>query len=573
MIKFNLLLLITPLLLKCLYVDNFIYHYTATRFWGFGQVLANDAVIYCGLMLLLYLSALAKTNSLLTVIFRLSACAIFSIYIIDYAVIVNFNTHLVVNDVIKYADYSYKYLQQIYGLNGFSILLIAVASLFPMMMFSVSKYKIPHLNYPKLPMLVIAGLPFGSHFADNHKYAHTWIYQNVIDYNLTILSESSAYSNQFVNSFNYQEKSRCQVTQRLQKNIILLMVESFSSYQSEFFSGINNWTPNLDQIARDNLAFKNFYANGFITEDGEIALLTGLQPIYPPSSYTDDGGTSFQSFFNINDSLPNILKKHSYQTEFLTTADLEFGNTGNWAKSIGFDHIEGHDQPDYNKWERFHFQAAPDEALYLRTLSRIKQQRQPFFIFIKTVSSHHPFTNPENNHKSESEAILYTDKQIGQFYRHLQANGFFDNGLLIIVGDHHSMTPLKKAELDQYGQFKAAAKIPLVIAGGGYTGVESRQYQQIDIFNSLQGLVTGKQCYSDWRGILLGESIMPPKYIAHRRGDNRDIISIFTENEDFLVKLDGDNTRFAGSKAKDQAAKQEFIDKINALRLERSKNR
>lgn len=570
MLKFVLPLAI-PLLLKGLYVDNFIYHYTSTRLLGFSQVLANDAIFYCGLLLLLYVSFLPQINRLFTALFRLSAFILFIIYIIDYIVIANFNTHLAVGDAVKYADYSYKYIQQIYGLNNTGILLITAVILIPLILFSFSKRKITGLHYKKLPVFVIAGLPLISGFSDNQKYAHSWIYKNVIDYNLTILSESSAYSDNFLQSFIFNnEESNCRTESIKHKNIIILMVESLSAYQSQYFSGINNWTPNIDLIASQNHAFKNFYANGFITEDGEIALLTGLHPIYPPSSYSDDGGTSFHSFFNIQNSLPNILKKYAYQTEFLTTADLEFGNTGNWAKSIGFDYIEGHDQPEYSKWERFHFQAAPDEALYLRALNRVKHNSgKNFFIFIKTVSSHHPYVNPENKHKSESEAIIYTDKQIGRFYRQLQSSGFFENGLLVMVGDHHSMTPLKKAEVDNYGQFKAAAKVPLIIADGGNAEVENDQYQQIDIFNSLQGMVSGKQCHSDWSGILLGEHKIAPKYIAHRRGDNRDIISIFTEHEDFLVKLDGDDTRLTGDGPTDQT-RQLLVDKINALRIARN---
>jgi hypothetical protein len=103
-----LLLLVIPLLLKGLYVDSFIYHYTATRLLGFAQVLANDAMLYCGLILLLYLSFLPQVNRLFTALLRLAAFILFAVYIIDYIVIVNFNTHLSVGDAVKYAGYSYK---------------------------------------------------------------------------------------------------------------------------------------------------------------------------------------------------------------------------------------------------------------------------------------------------------------------------------------------------------------------------------------------------------------------------------------------------------------------------------
>ncbi|WP_020485113.1 LTA synthase family protein [Methylomonas sp. MK1] len=568
-----LLILVAPLLLKGWYVDNFIYHYTGTRLLGFTQVLFNDAVIYGGILILLYLSLLPTMMRWLAALLRLAAVLLFAVYIIDYAIIVNFNTHLALGDAVKYADYSSKYIQQIYGLSDFGVLALSVLILAVPLYFSWVRFKSVNPYVKKWPIFLILSLPLAAAFADNEKYAHAWVYKNVIDYNLTILSEAAPYSAAYVDAFSFQEHINCQTQPAQPKNIIMLMVESLSAYQSRYFSGIHDWTPNLDEIASQHQAFKNFYANGFITEDGEVALLTGLQPLYPPSSYTDDGGTSFYSFYNIKDSLPNILKKHGYKAEFLTTADLEFGNTGVWAKSVGFDYIEGHDQPEYDKWERFHFEAAPDEALYLRALDRIdKNKKNNFLLFIKTVSSHHPYINPETMEKSESAAITYTDKQIGRFYRELQNNGFFKNGLLIIVGDHHSMTPLKKAEVELYGQYKASAKVPLVIADGYQpASVENNQYQQIDVFNSLQGLIAGKQCYSDWNGVLFGAAKASPKYIIHRRGDNRDMVSVFGENDEFLVKLDGDNTRVISKLPAAQTIRQLLVDKINALRIARGK--
>ncbi|NOV30588.1 LTA synthase family protein [Methylomonas sp. ZR1] len=567
------LILVAPLLLKGWYVDNFIYHYTGTRFLGFTQVLCNDALIYGGIFILLYFSFLPTIMRGLAAILRLAALLLFALYIIDYAIIVNFNTHLALGDAIKYSDYSYKYIQQIYGLSDFGMLGLSALVLAVPLYFSWVRFKSINPYFKKWPICLILGLPLAAAFADNEKYAHAWIYKNVIDYNLTILSEAAQYSAAYVDNFSFQEPINCQTQPVEIKNIIILMVESLSAYQSRYFSGIHDWTPNLDEIARQHQAFKNFYANGFITEDGEVALLTGLQPLYPPSSYTDDGGTSFYSFYNIKDSLPNILKKHGYKTEFLTTADLEFGNTGVWAKSIGFDYIEGHDQPEYDKWERFHFEAAPDEALYLRALDRIeKNKKNNFMLFIKTVSSHHPYINPETKEKSESAAITYTDKQIGRFYQELKNKGFFKNGLLIIVGDHHSMTPLKKAEVELYGQYKASAKVPLVIVDGDQpASVENNQYQQIDVFNSLQGLIAGKQCYSDWNGILFGAAKTSPKYIIHRRGDNRDMVSVFAENQDYLVKLDGDNTRVISKLPAEQDFRKLVVDKVNALRIARAK--
>jgi membrane-anchored protein YejM (alkaline phosphatase superfamily) len=261
-----------------------------------------------------------------------------------------------------------------------------------------------------------------------------------------------------------------------------------------------------------------------------------------------------------------------YRSEFLTSADLDFGNTGVWAHSVGFDYVEGQEHPDYQRWPRFQFKAAADEALYRRAIDRVKLAKaQPLFLFIKTVSTHHPYLNPENQHRSEAEVFQYADRQLGHFYRQLQEAGFFGNGLLLIVGDHHALTPLKPQESEHLGHYKASAKVPLLVVGGEKSPRrESRQFQQADVFNTLQGMASGRQCRSAWQGILWGDNSKPPEWILHRRGDNRDKLSVFTETEDYLLKLDGDATQVVSRQPQDPELRKLVVDKVNALRIART---
>ncbi len=45
----------------------------------------------------------------------------------------------------------------------------------------------------------------------------------------------------------------------LKKNVILLVWESLSMYHSNLFSGLNDWTPHLDDLAMSNRYYSNFY--------------------------------------------------------------------------------------------------------------------------------------------------------------------------------------------------------------------------------------------------------------------------------------------------------------------------
>lgn len=567
-----LILAMLPLVWKMFYVDNYVSEHTGTILLGATRVLANDSIIYGIIMSLFYFSYLNRVPQLASVLFRELAILVYLIYVVDLFVIINFTNHLILGDIIKYGVYSTDYLQQVYGNRVFLYLLLLAVAAALVAPFVLSKFKISRNTSHRNGIIVITILfliPFLS-ASGNDTYVHSWVYRNVIDHNLTVSSEAKLYSDEFIRTFRYEEENlACSPTETQSPNIILLMVESLSSYQSDFFSGIRNWTPELDEIARNNSAYRNFYANGFTTEDGEIALLTGQFPIYPPASYASGGGIAFNGFYSIQDSLPHLLNEQGYSTEFLSTADLSFANTRRWANSIGFDYIEGDEHPYYEKWERFQFNSAPDEALYKRVLDRIQLNAENnYFIFIKTVSTHHPFVNPENKNKSEVEAFHYADKQIGTFYRQLQKQNFFDDGLLLIVGDHHAMVPLKKDEMDLFGSDQAAARVPLIIAYGGKpASIENEQYQQTDVYNGLRNLVSNKQCTSSWAGDVFINR--PAKFITHRRGDNRNIISVFENNEHYPVKLNGNNTQIMGNTPKDVKTNDAIIKKINAIRIKK----
>ena len=553
---------------KVIHVNNLVFFYTGERFFGGMCVFINDSIIFAVIFALFGVSYCQKTPFFISIFMRFIAFIFLFIYILDFYLIVNFNNRLSLNDIFKYSNYAYNYLNQIYFEKAFIIIIIGLFIIFLMLIVILNRHNIKNKYIARLSLilsLILAILTLAN-ISTKNKYIHSWIYKNFINYNFEILSEAKAYSNKFINNFSFKVSQTCSSKKIETPRIIILMVESLSPYQSKYFSGINNWTPNLDEIAKKSFAYKNFYANGFTTEDGEISLLTGKLPIYKPASYTPGGGTAFNGFFDTDESLPTILKKQGYVTAFMSTADLEFGNTGDWAKSIGFDYVEGHEHSYYNKWNRFQFKAAPDEALYNRVIQKISTlKKDKYFIFIKTVSSHHPFKNPETGNISEEETFKYVDRQIGTFYNKLVKMDFFDNGILIIVGDHHAMIPLKNKEIKLYGQFRASAIVPLIVIYDGKHYLDSKQYQQVDVFNSLKGLVTGSQCHSDWIGDIFGR--IPAKYIATRRGDNRNIISVFSGKKTMLVKLDGDDTRLISTCPKNKKVKREIVNEINLSRI------
>lgn len=555
--------LLAPFLLK---IYN-LYNGFNSEYIKIFQIIAHDSIILCSIIFFSYISYIVS-NRTIGILLRLIALFIYIIYLTDYIILSLFATHLTYNDIIKFISYVPKFISQELNID-FIVIILALLSLVIIYLFLSYKFKI---NKKRNHMIIISSiiiLVILNQFATNGSYIHSWIYKNVVEYNLEIRSQSQEYSKEFIDSLNYNEKTKTKIYKTdKQPNIIILMVESLSSYQSKLFSGIKNWTPNIDKIAKDNIYFTNFYANGFVTEDAEVSILTGLLPLYAPKIFSNGGGVAFKGFFDYKKSLPNIFKQYGYNTEFITTSDLNFSNTGKWAKSIGFDYIEGSEFKGYEGLPRFHFHSVPDKYLYQRVVSRVSNQKDKFLIFIKTVSSHVPFINPITKHRSEKEVIQYVDKQVAIFYKNLLKTDFFNNGVLIIVGDHHPTMPVKQEAIDKFGIYKASAMIPMIISYGDRLKKHiTKPFSQIDIYHSLVTYTTNKITVSNWIGNFIDPNLLiSPKYILHKRADRRGVISIFENKQVYNVMLGGDDTKFLNKTNND---KQEILDKINYERIQK----
>ncbi len=60
---------------------------------------------------------------------------------------------------------------------------------------------------------------------------------------------------------------------------------------------------------------------------------------------------------------------------------------------------------------------------------------------------------------------------------------------------------------------------------------------------------------------------IPARYAIFRRGDYRNRVSVFTQDADYTIKLDGDNTRLIDTADVSEKVQQQIIDHINAVRM------
>jgi hypothetical protein len=382
------------------------------------------------------------------------------------------------------------------------------------------------------------------------KYIHYELLSNLIAANLD-LGVDRPYSEAFVNELKREytpPSAVCADGQAQHPNLIIIAVESLSMHHSLLFGGFRDLTPHLDAIARAQTYFPDFVANGFTTDGGLIAMITGQTPI--PTFGRYQSADAFGGFDDPAGALPDLVHPYGYTAHFFTTGDLGFLDKPKWLKSLHFDSWEGAEQPYYNGWKRRHFNAAEDKALYQRFLQWLDARgdaTSPYLAFLLTVSTHPPFIDPRTDKPDEAGAFRYADEQIGMFYDELQKRGFFRNGILMISGDHRSMTPLLAPEQSRFGD-SAMARTPFVVATDLpiARGAVPGKFQQTDIPPSIESLIGKQACRLPNQGNFLASPPQPAAYITHARGDKRDEIDVYFSDQQAEVVLDGDQSRWVG---------------------------
>ncbi|UCG38094.1 MAG: LTA synthase family protein [bacterium] len=539
-------------------------------------VLRHDSVIL-GLLLACLIPALVLRSRILGFLFKAGSLLVLLFYLSDLLVFRVFNLRLFVEDIL------------IYGLDTKSVLFMASSVLgsagellLPIVLLSLvgallSFLLLPLKSFPRLlagmsaMVLVFAVIAVA---APDLSGANAWVVENVLEVNRP---------NGLARPYGPEKTARAlngsclgEVDTVLpdppgdgRPDIILVLFESLSLYQTRLFSETRDIVPRFDSITRRGTAFTDFFSNGFNTDDGLIALLTGIPPLPTTTMINTGDRGGFDGFFGISDSLPRRLRDMGYHTVFVTSGDLDFSMKGQWLLSIGFDQILGHDEPYFNGMERYHFLSVTDRALYENIIYNVLpdlQGSRPYFLVIENVSTHHPFWEPETGSTKEEEVFRYADTQLGWLYDNLEAEGFLRDGLLIITSDHRSMTPLRSEE---FGRFRdeARARIPLVFLGRGQEPgrVVEGYFQQTDLPASVLHLLGEEAPLSGMRGNLLSNPPVPSRYVIYYGGQERDKVWVFGEDGTWSIRLDGDRTEFLQNRPSDGDS---VLDFVNCVRIQ-----
>ncbi len=303
------------------------------------------------------------------------------------------------------------------------------------------------------------------------------IYMDQSRYSEKLTANSTA--NATREKFIFKPDSTLHVLNQSKPNVLLIILESFTSKIIEPLGGLSNITPELNQLCREGLLFENIYASGDRTDRGLVSILSG----YPAQTRT-----SIIKYPSKTQSLPlwpSKMLNQGYHTSFVYGGDIGFANMESYLITNRFQHItrdlDFSPMISRSKW------GVHDEFLFNRLALECDTTQLPFFKVALTLSSHEPFDVPygkisrtESDEKLFLNACRYTDSVLGNFIRSAKKSSWWDNTLIIITADHGHALPGNQNFMN-HERFK----IPMLWLGGAL----EMNAQQISKIGSQTDLV------------------------------------------------------------------------------------
>ena len=265
------------------------------------------------------------------------------------------------------------------------------------------------------------------------------------------------------------------------RNVVVIMLESFSKYIMTEAGHVKGITPNLDRYSREGMYFTRFYANSFRTDRAIVSILSGL-PAQPTMSVMDIPHKS-----TALPSIASAMGKAGYNSTFYYGGDTNYSNMKSYFMGTGFQNVVS--DKDFPKNLHTGKWGVADGPVYERILKDMiaSDKNERHLRVVMSESSHEPFDVPFKSHIKEPElnAFYYADKCLGEFVEAMKKQADWDNTLVLIVPDHLGAYPLN---IDNYAMWRY--EIPMILLGGKITAQQVETIGcQTDIPATLFGIL------------------------------------------------------------------------------------
>lgn len=288
-------------------------------------------------------------------------------------------------------------------------------------------------------------------------------------------------------------------------NVVILILESFSSEYCGMANNGKGFTPFLDSLASQSLYFPHHFANGRVSMEAVPSILAGIPGLMQEPYIT--------SLYQTNHlvGLGNVLRSNGYETAFFHAAKNGSMGFDAFSKNVGFTKYYGLNEYPFKDRDYDGNWGIYDGPYLQYADSMISEMKPPFAACIFTLSSHQPYSVPKELESKYipgelkiHRCVSYVDDMLRLFFAKAQTEKWFSNTLFVITADHtheHS----NPAYMNSRGDYQ----VPLIFYSPTrkLSADTSRVVQQVDIMPSILDLIHIK----NEQPALFGQSVFRKK--------------------------------------------------------------
>ena len=245
-------------------------------------------------------------------------------------------------------------------------------------------------------------------------------------------------------------------------NVFLFTIDTLRADHVHCYGDQNIETPALDSLAKEGIRFTQAFTPSPITNTSHTTILTGLLP-------SSHGVTDFAiPLASTHVTWAELLKAKGYHTAGFIGAVILDSKSLSPGLDRGFDFYDNFPQHPKTKsrWgrvERRGLEVVQHAETWLSA-----HPAGPHFVWVHLYDPHDPYEPPSPFSETYKDRlydgeVAYADSALAHFVAYLKKQGWYENSVIVVVGDHGEGLGEHHEETHGIFLYDSTTHVPLIV--------------------------------------------------------------------------------------------------------------
>jgi choline-sulfatase len=278
-------------------------------------------------------------------------------------------------------------------------------------------------------------------------------------------------------------------------NVFLITIDTLRADHVHCYGDSDIQTPAIDALAKEGMRFTQAFTPSPITNSSHTSILTGLMP-------SSHGVTDFAvPLASAHATWAELLKQKGYHTAAFIGAVILDSKSLSPGLDRGFDYYDNFPEHSDTKsrWGRVERRGMDVVSHAEKWLTA--HSAGPRFVWVHLYDPHDPYEPPLPYSQTYKDRlydgeIAYADSALGGFIAYLKTHAWYENSIVIVVGDHGEGLGEHGEETHGIFLYDATTHVPLIIKTTSHANAGKTidaQVRTIDVLPTVLDLLKIEQ--------------------------------------------------------------------------------